>query len=315
MRGQKNPVKTTLTLLLTVLLASAAAASEIEQSLFDQELNKLRYSYNSGGMQDRYDYAATVDEADLPLDEIARRDGTPRNYKSPGKAFLFSLAVPGLGQWYSGGGTLSKVKAALFVGVEAFGWSQALKFHGNGSDLTDEYEAFNRTHWMRDRYEQYLTLVYETTAPHELDPRPEEITHVLPDGETQQYFEMTGKYAQFAWGWDDAILDDRDWNQTLDALGIPDTINTDATTPQSANREKYENMRNAANDEFSKSTKFVFVIMANHLVSAFEAYFTTKGRNNKLRYEQEFARIKFRPSLRSYHTFKDTPYLTVTYKF
>jgi hypothetical protein len=56
--------------------------------------------------------------------------------------------------------------------------------------------------------------------------------------------------------------------------------------------------------------------MANHLVSAFEAYFTTKRHNNALRYEQEFAqRMNVDATVKSYHAWKDTPYLSLSYKF
>jgi hypothetical protein len=135
---------------------------------------------------------------------------------------------------------------------------------------------------------------------------------VLPDSRDQQFYEMTGKYSQFSWAWDDATLDGLTWT---DYGGHVDTVNSASTTPVSANREKYETMRDAANQEFDKSMKYVFGIMANHLISAFEAYFVTKGHNNAIRHEQEFARLRVRPSLRSYYSWQDTPYVTVAYRF
>ena len=127
---------------------------------------------------------------------------------------------------------------------------------------------------------------------------------------------MTGKYDQFAWGWDDAELDGAVWDDYVALDTVPRKVITTSDVPTSENREIYEGMRNAANDEYSKSMRFIFGIMANHLVSAFEAYFVTKSRNNAMRYEQEFAaRWYIDAGLRSYHTTSDTPYLTVGYKF
>lgn len=311
MRGPQNPVFSILTLIITLVLAGGVAANELGVSVFDQELTRIRYSFDDQVNQSAYAFAAT-DEADLPLAVVAQTDAKAA-YKSPGKAFLYSLVVPGLGQWYYG----SRIKPVVFLAFEAAAWSQALKYHGNGSDLTVEYEQFNHDHWLRGRYHEYLEWNYNTTRPDTLgDPpgsdRPREITHILPDEESQQFYEMTGKYAQFAWGWDDAELGGFDWG---DLNGQVDSIIGETTTPGSVNRETYETMRDDANKEFSKSMKFVFAIMANHLVSAFEAYFITKGHNNRMRYEQEFARLKVHPDLRSYYAFKDTPYVTVTYKF
>ncbi|HOP07309.1 MAG TPA: hypothetical protein PLF13_08470 [candidate division Zixibacteria bacterium] len=301
-------VTTLSAFILMVVLAAAANASEITPSVFDQALTSTRYGYDNGSETATLSFSSEDAEEDLSLSAIAQAQSTPPDYKSPGKAFLYSLAVPGLGQWYYG----SRIKPVAFLALEVLGWSQALKYHSNGNDLTDEYEQFNRDHWMRARYYEYLVHVYDTTRPDLLSPRPKEITHVLPDQETQQFFEMTGKYSQFAWAWDDAELNGLTWD---DLDGQVDTIKDAASTPASVNREKYETMRNDANNEYDKSMKFVFVIMANHLVSAFEAYFMTKGHNNSLRYDQEFARVKIQPGLRSYYSWKDTPYVTVSYRF
>ena len=77
------------------------------------------------------------------------------------------------------------------------------KCHGDGNDITDRYEAFNRTYWHDDRYATYLFWNYGVTDDDLINSA--ETTHHLPDTRTQQYYEMTGKYDQFAWGWDDAV--------------------------------------------------------------------------------------------------------------
>ncbi len=136
------------------------------------------------------------------------------------------------------------------------------------------------------------------------------ITHNLPDTRTQQYYEMTGKYDQFAWGWDDAVLDGEVLGPNVQAITGPET------TPYSANRMFYETRRNDANNSYDKATRMVIVSFANRLFSAFEAFFTTKSINKEARRQaQEFGRVKLDAKLKSFYSWRDTPYVTVTYKF
>jgi hypothetical protein len=292
-------------------------------SLFDRELQKLRYDLSFESMQSN-DGLTADQEDNLTLSDLAQADARPPQYKSPGKAFMYSLVVPGLGQYYSG----SKIKPIVFLAVEVFGLSQAFKYHGNGDDITAEFEQFNRDHWNVDSvtyaigdddylsYQAYLMSAYGTLRPDTLDDPDlrRGFTHILPDDKNQQYYEMTGKYHQFSWGWDDARLE----GQTLEDLiadpdGVP--ITTGLNVPLSDNRLIYEGMRDNANKEYDKGMKMVFVIMGNHLISAFEAFFSTKRHNNRLKYNQPFSQINVKPSLRSYSAWKDTPYVTLTYKF
>jgi hypothetical protein len=197
-------------------------------------------------------------------------------------------------------------------------------FHNDGEKRTDEFEAFNRAHWSRDDYEnKYLLWVYGESDDDLIDAT--EISHHLPDTRTQQYYEMTGKYDQFSWGWDDARFNGNTINDYSD-LNPPDRITGDALAPNSARRDQYETMRNDANNQFDKATKMVMLSMVNRLVSGLEAYFVTKKRNrNVTNSDDEFTRHikpskslaswKVSPKLKSIHSRRDTPYLKVTYKF
>ena len=297
---------------LLLALGGAVSASDLSPTTLQQELVRARYDVAvarmaSGGL------VAQTDEADQPLSAFAQT-GTAGTvpYKSAGRAFLYSMAVPGLGQYYYG----SKIKPFVFLAIEALTWSQALKYHSNGNDITDEFHAFNATHWERDRYFEFLEHHYGTARPDTLkDTSFKELVEVLPSEKNQQYYEMTGKYDQFAWGWDDAAHGDTTWDVYINGGSYPRKILTKNDVPRSTHRNTYEVMRDDANSNYDKSMRFVFAIMANHLVSAFEAYFVTKSHNNRLRYEQEFARVHFDAGLRSYSSYKDTPYVTMTYKF
>ncbi len=233
----------------------------------------------------------------------------PPGLKSPIRGFLYSLAVPGLGQYYYGG----KIKPLVFLSAEIASWALYFRWHGDGDDLTQDFEHFNQEHWKRTDYETYLLWVYGETDDSKIDEP--EISHQLPETRTQQYYEMTGKYDQFAWGWDDAILDGNDLND-YDSASPPPPIDRAANAPYSERRFEYEQMRDDANRRYDRATRMVFVSLTNHLISAFEAFFAIKSRNNKIEKTRwAGGRVRVRARLKSYHSQWDTPFMTVAYKF
>jgi len=234
-------------LLLTT--AASANANKSEQESFDQELKRLKYCYALALSDDKSFLFA---QSEFDSNDNSSLSVTRGGYKSPSKAFLLSLALPGLGQYYSG----SKIKAATFVGVEAFAWLMRGKWNSEGTDLTAEFEQFNRDHWSRTVYEEYLFHAYGVMDDDSVSAP--EVSHHLPDTRTQQYYEMTGKYDQFSWGWDDAMIDSlgyADWDSTF-----PPTVVGGATVPNSTRRLLYETMRNDANKKFSKANKMLMLL-------------------------------------------------------
>lgn len=285
-----------------VVLAGSSFAMDIQQSTFDQDLQQMRFSVA----------ASQLSEEPL-LQQDGGNSGGGKEYsrKSPAKAFLLSALVPGLGQYYYG----SRVKPWLFFGADVAAWALYFKWNGDGNDLEDGFEAFQRAHWSRDDYREYLLEAYGAGDDDSIDAQ--EISHHLPETETGQYFEMTGKYDQFAWGWDDAIRND----MTLDEWLLLDpgeelAIKGKQTAPYSANRLTYVDMRDDANKKFDQARAMIMVAIANRLISGFEAYFTTKSRNDKAGIpDEEFSQLSLEASLKSYNTKRDTPFLTATYKF
>ncbi len=300
----------TLQILLLVCLVLPANTIELEQSLFDKKLNEVKYSSSFGDdTQNGFSYQ----EKQTEEAENWGNQSLQYKQKSPTKAFLLSLAVPGLGQYYYG----SKIKPLIFVGAEAVSWMMYFKFDDDGNDLTDEFNAYNRLHWSRDDYAAYLNAFWGVTSDTLINPG--DITHHLPTTNTQQYYEMTGKYDQFAWGWDDAVLSKN--NVTLDdILANPNNFpridpDNPESIPSSTRRLAYETKRKNANDKFDQAKNMSYVAMFNHLISAFEAFFTTKSHNEDLRKaKNEFARWKVKASLKSFYTKYDTPYLNITFK-
>lgn len=287
-----------------LLMSGIAHAYEPPSTVIQQELTGIRYSSTP-------EFSLADPDNDWQDDTSADiDDGTEEapGKKSPTKAFLLSMAVPGLGQLYYG----SKWKAALFFGAEVATWAVYFNWHSTAVDMEDDFEAFNRAHWSRDDYRTYLELAYNQSDDNLVDAV--EVTHHLPDTRTQQYYEMTGKYDQFSWGWDDAVLRD----STLDDFIVLDTIYPvkGANIPYSANRLAYEQMRADANNKFDDARKLIIVSLVNRLVSGFEAYFVTRSRSTTAgRFSSVEPRIKVRAALKSIHAMHDTPYMNVTFRF
>ncbi len=295
-----------------LLFCCGSAKATPSGSTFYDDLSRLRYNAVTKSL--------SAAQGPIVINALATNEApsgsSTTKYKSPAKAFFLSLAVPGLGQYYYG----SRVKPFIFLGVEAATWAMYLKWHGDGNSITDEFEAFNQAHWSENRYDKYLLLNYGVGDDDSVDAQYYEVSHHLPDTRTQQYYEMTGKYDQFSWGWDDATYMEHDIGY-YDSTGIPIPRLILDSIPTSANRNWYENRRHDANNKFDQAKKMIMVSLVNHVVSAFEALYRTKKLNGQSEEKKdEFGANndmswKFSAKLKSYHSRRDTPYVSVTVKF
>ncbi|MFH1373027.1 MAG: hypothetical protein ABII79_04450 [bacterium] len=312
-----------LTTMTAVLTVNTVSAVELKQSLFDREQNRIKYL---SAFQATDENTTPNDPEDL---SGIITGGDKPEVKSPGRAFFYSLAIPGLGQRYYG----SKIKPFVFFSLEVTTWVLYFKWNGQGDDLTSDYEEFNQEHWLPANYERQLRWTYrdQLLEYHELDSladidsagivgdddiiKSTEIMHHLPDERNQQYYEMTGKYDQFAWGWDDAKLGGDSLDNFSQYDPPPTTLDV-KDVPTSANRDTYEGMRHTANKRFDKARRMIFASLANRLISAFEAFFTVKRQNNKIKNETwDISRLDVKPRLKSVYNFGDTPFVTFSYKF
>jgi hypothetical protein len=289
------------------LTGSAYATPVARHSALSLEAQKIRFPITSAA---KGDYALAVLTAGSTDDFSPSAD---HREKSPIKAFLLSAAVPGLGQYYYG----SRVKPFVFLGVEAAAWSLYFKWHGDGMDATRAFELFQQTHWSRDAYEnKFLLWTYGHTDDDSIVAS--EVSHHLPDESTQQYYEMTGKYDQFAWGWDDAVLGDRTLDDYSNDNKPPRMVAADSI-PYSARRFDYEEQRHDANQKLDRARKMIMVSVANRLVSALEAFLVTRHRNETANHpagkEGFLSNVKVDARLKSYHEKNDTPFVKFTYSF
>jgi hypothetical protein len=231
--------------------------------------------------------------------------------KSPARAFVYSLILPGFGQWYTG----SKIKAAVFLGVEVATWAGWLYYRGQGGDLTDAYEAFADQYWFDSLYWYGLDSSRDET----ISPWTDETTldagysHRLPflvDGvdtladRNGEYYENIGKYDQFIWGWID-----RERKATPPAGA--DTLTYPELLFRSDRRQEYVLMREDANREYDRARVAAIVLIANHVISAFDAALGARRHNRAAERAQRFDVDVKMVSLEE----TPTPWVSVSYRF
>jgi hypothetical protein len=218
--------------------------------------------------------------------------------KSAFLAGFLSLAVPGAGEFY----TKSYWRAGGFVLVEAGLWAFYAVYSSKGDQQTTVFQNFADDHWSVLRYAQWIEVnashlnptvtsftgylipgtenlqPWERVSWDELNKVENKIaqmsgngfTHLLPHRPQQQYYELIGKYPQFAAGWDDA------------GVMTPERIlNSDV----SQRFLDYAAMRGKANDYFNIATTGSVLLVVNHLLSAIDAAWSAAQFNNQLKLE------------------------------
>jgi hypothetical protein len=203
-------------------------------------------------------------------------------------AFLFSLILPGSGEFYA----KSYIKAGVFFGIEAACWGGFFYYSGKYSDQEAAFQKYADTLWNKDSWLQwYDTLYIFGNLEHDEDTLGIEL---LPSTKTQQYYEMIGKYDWFALGWHD-VMERDDYNTIVAATWAIASNNTGnaslihdqislflGDSVSSPERDKYMTMREDANAQYSTAKYFIGAIILNHVLSSFDAAWTAKRHNDKL---------------------------------
>jgi len=271
----------------------------------------------------RLDILSTLDEESLLESQLPALQEVNGRKKSPLLAGVMSLALPGAGEYY----TESYWRAGGFVLAEAGLWVLYAAYTSKGNRQTDLFQSFADDHWSAVRYAQWieanvtkLNSDVKTFSGYMIpgtEGRPpwEQVdwskinavesqiaqrsgngfTHLLPHRPEQQYFELIGKYPQFAAGWDDA------------GVMTPERI---LTSDVSARFLEYSKMRGTANDFYNIATTGSALIVVNHLLSALDAAWSASQYNNRVKLEAHL-----QPTPRSYGFVELVPTATVTFRF
>jgi hypothetical protein len=137
----------------------------------------------------------------------------------------------------------------------------------NGSTSSHPWDQVN---WIA------LNTYEELIGKNSSSSDPTGFSHKLPFRPDQQYYELIGKYPQFAGGWDDAI----------DALDPSKTITAQMVAMVNAQVSQhfldYRNMRGDANSYYNIATTMTYVLVANHVLGALEAAWNAAHLNSQL---------------------------------
>jgi hypothetical protein len=200
--------------------------------------------------------------------------------KSPRRAFLLSAVLPGAGEFYAG----ATKRAIGFFSVEALALGLYFSWKGKGDDIEQEFRDVAAESWDPVAYLEWRT---STRAS-----RFSSITHALPcssfvaEGgvpgslrgcsgrETQQYYELIGKYNQYIAGWDDVVRTDS--NSPVQPTDI-DSVESFS----SQKRLAYEVRRDDSNGYLKRASNILGLILVNHALSAIDAARAARLRNGE----------------------------------
>lgn len=224
------------------------------------------------------------------------------NKKSPILAALFSLVVPGSGEFYAE----SYLKSAIFFLIEVSAITADILWTKKGDNLTKDFKNYADAHWSAVRYAEWLNKWSSFPPLNAVDPpqikidsdatklpwqrvnfnqinQVEELIssfshRLLPYGE-QQYYEVIGKYRQFNHGWDY-------WDTHESTAEYYDNV------PQQM--LDYSAMFTKPDETFYKyASTAVVVLVVNHVLSALDAAWTTNRYNKNLTANLEIKRFDY----------------------
>jgi hypothetical protein len=165
--------------------------------------------------------------------------------KSPGRAFLLNLLVPGAGHLYAG-----NKRGWVHLGLEGATWVTYLYYHDRGKTKENEFEGYADTHWDYQRWKA------ESMVGGDYTQESDALITDFMNTNRQQFYEDIGKLPIYWYGWDD-------YNP-----GVEDADS----------RRFYRGVRNDSNN-FLKNARYAVVGgFVNRIVSAVDVLRLVKNR-------------------------------------
>ena len=220
----------------------------------------------------------------------------------PARPMLYSLILPGAGQWYN---KSPAWKIGLFAGIEAASIFSGLQWKKKAEDIRLQYEIFADQNWDLETWvfntlntpignyadvhingTHKLTLVLSGSLAVQYgnyvsSDSLENNAHWVYTNEVsvlrdRDFYENIGKYDQFVGGWIDCygLANNQLWFVVEKDVG--DSTEIIISTP---NKENYVNQRGRSNDYLNMAKYAVSAVMFNHVISALEAVWSTQIRN------------------------------------
>lgn len=239
-----------------------------------------------------------VDLTNSFQDSVATAERTVANDELRQNPFingLFSLAVPGAGQVR----TEKYTKAAIFFSAEVALIVYAMISNKSGDAKTNEFQTYAEAHWSAERYAKWIvnyggadygpadvsgidinavkyTKDFSKVNEWESGLHKIGFSHQLPVYQSQQYYELIGKYHQFKFGWDTY--------PDLNNDGVPDSDGGNYDDLRSSEKQfkAYAVERGKANDFYYAASFATSALVINHVLSAVDAVFSTNSFNKEI---------------------------------
>lgn len=232
--------------------------------------------------------------------------------KSVGLGVLLSALIPGAGEFYGG----NYLKAGIFFGVEILAWATFAYFESKGNKKEEEYQAYADQYWDVRTYARWLKNegFSESGGINPDEPNRDVLreqimvceranfSHTMPEYNSQQYYELIGKYQNFQAGWTNLE------HVPTKAAGPYNyqTYRDPVFTSYAADRQK-------ANDFFDYAKIGPITAIVNHILSAADAAWVISTYNSKIKVETGF-RMQNRVSPYTYQI-KQFPTFNVAVSF
>ncbi len=242
-----------------------------------------------------------LDQDSLPAAlEIVKQEDSLVVY--PARPMLYSLILPGVGQWYN---KSPAWKIGLFAGIEAASIFSRLQWRKKAEDIRLKYEIFADDNWdletwvsntlntplgnyadvhINGTHKIILVLsgsLAEQYGNYVSSDSLENNAHWVYTGEVnvlrdRDFYENIGKYDQFVGGWTDCYgpANNQLWFEVEKDVGDSTEI-----IISTLNKEDYVGQRARSNVYLNMAKYAVSAVMFNHVISALEAVWSTQIRN------------------------------------
>lgn len=152
--------------------------------------------------------------------------------------------------------------------------------HTSGFDVT------NPDGWSLDERRAISDLFRQIREVERAVVHPEtgaSFSHQLPAFADQQYYELIGKYFQFAPGWDDYPDYLTEDGEPIDDRMDPERTGAGGSKPNVSDRFfQYADDHGAANDYLRRASRVSMLFVVNHLIAAVDAALFAKLHNDRL---------------------------------
>ena len=305
-------MKKLMLLTVAILILPALGFSQIIFETFGEEF--LASDQESSTVQlskaDILPSALFLDQESYEFDNGVQKLFTEK----PGLALLSSGLIPGSGQLVN----KNWVRGSLYAALEVAAIFMIVEFDNRGDSGKRRYENYADQNWSVTQYAKWLVEYHDVNGLDNpalenlrnmvsgLEPAfdtsidwnnididilravernsrfvtPDNLSnstfsHILPGYGSQQYYELISKYYQFQAGWRD-YFDYHDINGTS-----PFLISRDGSYASDM-FYRGASLADEFNNDFRTSKNFRLVLIANHLLSAFDSFFTFKLKQNRV---------------------------------